>query len=56
MVDRECYVIHGNYVTSVRAMIFKAISNNILAISWRSGLLEEESGVPGENHIPSTSH
>ena len=29
-------------------MVFSAIFNNILIISWRSALLVEETGVPGE--------
>ena len=31
-------------------MVFNATFNNISAISWRSVLLMEETGVPGENH------
>jgi hypothetical protein len=34
----------------------KATFNNISAISWRSVLLVEETGVPGENHRPVASH
>jgi hypothetical protein len=30
--------------------------NNITVISWRSVLLVEEMGVPGENHRPVTRH
>ena len=30
--------------------------NNISAVSWRSVLLVEETGVPGENHRPVASH
>jgi hypothetical protein len=30
--------------------------NNISVISWRSVLLVEETGVPGENHRPAVSH
>ena len=43
-----------NYITnihmeqSVRIMIFNATFNNVLVISWRSVLLVEEIGVPGE--------
>jgi len=33
-------------------MVFKT---SISVISWRSVLLVEETGVPGENHIPDTS-
>ena len=32
------------------------VINNILVISWRSVLLVEETGVPGENHRPVASH
>jgi hypothetical protein len=35
-------------------MVFNA--NNISVISWRSVLLVEETGVPGENHLPTASH
>ena len=31
-------------------MVFNATSNNISVKSWRSVLLVEEIGVPGENH------
>jgi hypothetical protein len=31
---------------------FNAILNNISVILWRSVLLVEETGVPGENHRP----
>ena len=37
-------------------MMFNATSNNISAISWRSVLLVEETGVPGEKHRPVASH
>ena len=37
-------------------MMFNATSNNISAISWRSVLLVEETGVPGENHRLAASH
>jgi len=37
-------------------MVFNATFNNISAISWRSILLVEEIGVPGENHQPATGH
>jgi len=36
--------------------VFNATFHNISAISWRSVLLVEEAGVPGENHRPVTSH
>jgi hypothetical protein len=37
-------------------MVFNATFNNILVISWPSVLLVEETGVPGENHLPAASH
>ena len=37
-------------------MVFNATFNNISAISWRSVLLMEETGVPGEKHRPVISH
>ena len=37
-------------------IMINATFNNILAISWQSGLLAEETGVPGENHRPVASH
>jgi len=36
-------------------MVFNTTFNNILIISWRSVLLMEESGVPGENLRPAAS-
>jgi len=40
----------------VRVMVFNATFNNISFISWRSVLLLEETGVPGENHRPAANH
>ena len=37
-------------------LVFNATFNNISVISWRSVLLVEETGVPGENHRPGASH
>ena len=39
----------------VRVMVFNATVNNI-SVLWRSALLMEETGVPGENHRPVASH
>ena len=36
-------------------MVFNATFNNISFISWQS-VLEEETGVPRENHRPVASH
>jgi hypothetical protein len=41
---------------NVRVLVFNATFNNISVISWRSVLLVEETGVPGENHRPVASH
>ena len=40
----------------VMVMMFNTTFNNISVISWLSVLLVEETGVPGENHRPVTSH
>jgi len=37
-------------------IVFNATFNNILAISWRSVLLVEETGLPQEKHRPVGSH
>jgi len=38
-------------VKEVRIMVFNATFNNISVISWRSVLLVEDIGVPGENRF-----
>jgi hypothetical protein len=40
----------------VNVMVFNATFNNISAISWRSVLLVEETGVPEEQHQPIASN
>jgi hypothetical protein len=37
-------------------MVINAYFNNISVISWRSVLLVEETGEPGENHRHATSN
>ena len=37
-------------------MVFNTTFNNISIVSQRSVLLDEETGVPGENHLPAASH
>ena len=44
------------YILFVYLMLFNATFNNISVISWQSVLLMEETGGPGENHRPVTSH
>jgi hypothetical protein len=40
-----------------RVMVFNATFNNIsVEYQWRSVLLVEETGVPGEKHQPAASH
>ena len=39
-----------------RIMMFNATFNNISVISWKSVLLVEQSGVPGEIHRPAAGH
>jgi energy-converting hydrogenase Eha subunit E len=45
-----------NMNSFVCLMVFNATFNNISVISWRSVLLVEETGGPGENHWPVASH
>jgi len=45
-----------NFWYRVWFMVFNATFNNFLAISWRSVLLVEVSGVPGEKYQPVASH
>jgi hypothetical protein len=44
---KECSISMGRF----RIMVFNAIFNNISVISWRSVLLVEETGVPGEKPL-----
>jgi hypothetical protein len=44
------------YNLDVKHAIVIDTFNNILVISWGSVLLEEETGVPKENHRPVESH
>jgi len=44
------------YRVWVKVMMFNATVNNISAISRQSVLLVDETGVPGENNRPATSH
>jgi len=37
-------------------LVFNTTFSNISAISWRSVLVVEEAGVPGENHRPWASN
>ena len=48
--------LHTHLFDLVWFMVFHATFNNITVISWRSVLLVEETGVPGDNHRPVASH
>jgi hypothetical protein len=50
------FIFIGVIVGLVWFMVFNATFNNISVILWRSVLLVEETGVPGENHRPVVSH
>ena len=41
--------------TIIVVMVFNTTFNNISVISWRSVLLVEETGVPGENYTSAAS-
>ena len=45
-----------DYYTGGYGMVLNATFNNIAVISWRSVILVEEIGIPGENHRPAASH
>jgi hypothetical protein len=49
----QIHEIHENWI---RIMMFNTTFYNNSVISWRSVLLVEETGVPGENHRSVASH
>jgi hypothetical protein len=49
--DNKKNVLHARH-DHIGYMVLNATFNNISAISWRSVLLVEETGVLGENHRP----
>ena len=53
--ESDCTLLLLTYIICmyhllVCLMVFNATLNNISVISWQSGLLMEETGVPRENH------
>ena len=53
------YLVYENKIHSFKneiGLYCFPISNNISVTSRRSGLLVEETGVPGENHRPAANH
>jgi hypothetical protein len=49
-------ICNEDYIYRFRFMVFNDTFNNISVISWRSVLLMDEIGEPGENHRPVASH
>ena len=54
MMKLDCVGIKDR--VRVNVMVFNVTFNNISVISWRSVLLVEEAGVPGENYRPTARH
>ena len=50
------FIVGMNLDVTVRVMLINTTCNNISEVSWRSVLLVEKTGVPGENHRPAVSH
>jgi hypothetical protein len=48
--NKSMIFVRGQMYLFVCLMVFNATFNNISVISWRSVLLVDENGVPGENH------
>jgi hypothetical protein len=56
-LNTQMYTLYKIYIVRAdRPIMFSWGLNNISVISWRSVLLVEETGVPGENHRPVASH
>jgi hypothetical protein len=56
---RDRFISNENQTTKseeARVIVFNTTFNNISVISWRSVLLVEETGGPGENHRPVAGH
>ena len=56
ITNKKTYMEYQLHKIDDCLMVFNATFNNISAISWRSVLLVEETGVPWENHRPVASH
>ncbi len=52
----HCLIVYQASGLGVRVMGFNATVNTISAISRRSVLLVEETGLPGESHRPPANH
>ena len=51
----ECMFVFENIMIRIRVRVW-CITPLSTVISWRSGLLIKETGIPGENHGPVTSN
>jgi protein involved in sex pheromone biosynthesis len=70
LLTKYCFIISGDASENAfendrsfdnksehnKDMVFIVTCNNISVISWRSVLLMEQTGGPGENHRPVASH
>jgi hypothetical protein len=56
MLVVDCLLARTVRSIRVGVRVFNTFFNNILAISWRSVLLLEETTGPGENRRPVASH
>jgi hypothetical protein len=55
-IRRDVLSLFNNNIKVIWLMVFNTTYKYISVISWRSVLLVEETGVPGENHRPVASH
>ena len=54
--DNLQHLLMDSSFLGLGVVVFNDTFINILVISWRSALLVEEIGLPGENHQPVVSH
>ena len=50
LLEIKPLVIYSHSICLIGLMVFNVTFNNISVIAWRSVLLLEETGIPGENH------
>jgi hypothetical protein len=56
ILSRSKFLLLTLIIIVFSLMVYNVTFNNISVISWRSVLLVEETGVPGENHQPVASY
>jgi hypothetical protein len=49
------YLLGGGIWIEVMVIVFNTTFHNISVLPWRSALLVEETGIPGENRQPATN-